>query len=199
MQALLVIDAQNEFSPGGLRAVPDHGRALEVIGEHVQEARRTRSPIAWIQHHNKPGESTAFVPGSWGAALSPDLGPREGFGPEGLFQKDVFGAFTGTRLEEFLRAHGVTDVLLTGFYTHMCVSTSAREALVRGFGVVIDHDATAARALTDPILGSQSADEVRRSALLQLVNMGATVRSWSATRTSIASAASAAGRGSSSS
>jgi hypothetical protein len=57
----------------------------------------------------------------------------------------------------------------------MCLSTSARESLVRGFDVLLDPDATAARDLSDPRLGSQTADDVRRSALLQLVNMGAKV------------------------
>jgi hypothetical protein len=52
-------------------------------------------------------------------------------------------------------------------------STSAREALVRGFEVHIDPEATGARDLHDDVLGSQSADEVRRSSLLQLLNMGA--------------------------
>jgi nicotinamidase-related amidase len=175
MQALLVVDAQNEFSAGGQRAVKNHAEALRVIEQHVAAARKAGQPIAWVQHHNRPEESPAFVPGTWGASLSPGFGPRAGFGPESLFQKDVFGAFTGTGLEAWLRENGVTRVLLVGFYTHMCVSTSAREALVRGFEVEVDHDATGAPGLSDSLLGTQSADEVRRSALLQLTNMGVTV------------------------
>jgi nicotinamidase-related amidase len=184
MQALLVVDAQNEFSATGLRPVPNQAQAIEVIERHVLDARQAKGPIAWVQHHNRPDESAAFVPGTWGAELSPGFGPQNGFGPEMLFQKDVFGAFTGTTLEAWLRQLGVTSVLLTGFYTHMCVSTTAREALIRGFEVVIDHDATGARDLHDAVLGTQGADEVRRSALLQLVNMGAFVRRGS-TRTHV--------------
>jgi nicotinamidase-related amidase len=175
MQALLVVDAQNEFSPTGLRPVPNHASAVRTILDHVAQARANRRPIAWIQHHNKASESRAFVPGSWGAELSEGLGPELGHGPERLFQKDVFGAFTTTALDAWLREHGVTQVLVTGFYAHMCVSTSVREALVRGFDVVIDPAATGARELEHPLLGAQSADEVRRTALLQLVNMGATL------------------------
>jgi nicotinamidase-related amidase len=175
MQALLVVDAQNEFSPSGLRPVPNHAAALDAIRYRTSEARRDRRPIAWIRHYNKPDESRAFVPGAWGSELSPGMGPKDGHGPERLFDKDVYGAFTGTGLEEWLRGLGVTEVLVTGFFTHMCVSTSVREALVRGFGVVVDPEATGARDLEDECLGRQSADEVRRSALLQLVSMGATV------------------------
>ena len=172
MQALLVVDAQNEFSPGGQRPVPNHAEALERIQARVDEARRNGRPIAWVRHHNRPTDSPAFVPGSWGAEWSPGLGPQSGFGPEKLFVKDVFGAFTETGLETWLRSLGVTQVLIVGFYTHMCVSTSAREALVRGFDVSIDPGATGARGLDDNLLGRQTAEEVRRSALLQLTNMG---------------------------
>jgi len=185
MQALLVVDAQNEFSATGLRPVPNHSEALGRIKQHVRDARDEKRPIAWVQHHNKPHESKAFIPGSWGAELSPGLGPQSAFGTERLFVKDVYGAFTATGLEEWLREEGVSNVLIVGFYAHACLSTSVREALIRGFDVFLDPEATGARTMEDPILGSQSAEEVRRSALLQLVNMGAKVVSapvWSKQR-----------------
>ncbi len=174
-RALLVVDVQNEFSPRGLRAVPNHTEAMLAINEQIAKARRDSAPIAWIQHHNKPTESRAFIPGSWGAELSPGLGPQPGFGAEQLFTKDVFGAFTGTGLEPWLASLGVTEVLIVGFFAHMCVSTSAREALVRGFAVHVDANAVGARDLDHEALGRQSADEVRRSALLQLADMGAII------------------------
>ncbi|HEX6773274.1 MAG TPA: isochorismatase family cysteine hydrolase [Acidobacteriaceae bacterium] len=175
MQVLVVVDAQNEFSAAGLRAVPNHAPALQRIRERVREARQSGLPIAWVRHHNKPNESRAFVPGTWGAELSSGLGPHPSLRVEKLFEKDVFGAFTGTDLEEWLREIGATTLLLVGFYTHMCLSTTAREALVRGFDVIVDRDGTGARDLDHELLGGQSADEVRRSALLHLVNLGVTI------------------------
>jgi nicotinamidase-related amidase len=175
MQALIIVDAQNEFSADGLRAVPNHAEALECIRARVTDARRSGLPIAWVRHYNKPNESRAFVPGTWGAEFSSGLGPDPYLQLERLFEKDVFGAFTGTGLEVWLHEIGVGNVLLVGFYTHMCVSTSAREALVRGFDVAIDPDGTGACNLDDDVLGYQSADEVRRSALLHLVHMGVTI------------------------
>jgi nicotinamidase-related amidase len=174
-QALLVVDAQNEFSAGGKRTVPNHSSALATIRQHMDRAREERRPIAWVRHHNKPNESRAFVPGSWGAEFSIGLGPESGVGPEALFVKEVYGAFTGTRLEEWLRANGVQSVLIVGFYAHMCLSTSVREALIRGFEVFVDPEATGARDLENEVLGRQTADEVRRSTLLHLTNMGAVV------------------------
>jgi nicotinamidase-related amidase len=175
MQVLIVVDAQNEFSAAGLRAVPNHAEALECICDRVAEARHNDWPIAWVRHYNKPNESRAFVPGTSGAEFSSGLGPHPDRRSEKLFEKDVYGAFTGTGLEEWLREIGASRLLLVGFYTHMCLSTSAREALVRGFEVAVDPDGTGARDLDHELLGDQSADEVRRSALLHLVNLGVTI------------------------
>jgi nicotinamidase-related amidase len=173
MQALLVVDVQNEFSGKGLRAVPNYEEALRRIARHVGEAREAERPIAWVQHFNKPHESKAFVPGTWGSELPPGMGPQSK--SERLFTKDVYGAFSAEGLEDWLNELGVRSVLIVGFYAHMCVSTSVREALIRGLDVFVDPEATGARDLEHPVLGRQSADEVRRSALLQLTNMGAQV------------------------
>lgn len=175
MNALLVVDVQNEFSPGGLRAVPRHGEALDTITRWVEYARSGGWSIAWVRHYNKPHESRAFVPGSWGAELSPGMDPRVGDARERRFEKDVYGAFTGTGLEVWLRERGVRSVHVVGFYAHMCVSTTVREALSRGFEVSVDPNATQARDLDHELLGKQTADEVLRSALLHVIGMGATI------------------------
>ena len=172
MQALVVVDAQNEFSPDGQRAAAGHADALTAILHLVEQARRAQLPIAWIRHHNRPDEGQAFRPGTWGAEFSPGLGPADGHGPEVEFHKDVFGAFSGTDLEAWLRGLGCDGLLLSGFFPHMCVSTTAREGLMRGFAVAVDPDATGARDDDDDRLGRMAADEVRRSALLQLADMG---------------------------
>ena len=158
-QALLILDVENEFSAGERRALRNYSTAVAAIERHVERARRELRPIAWVR-----------MPG---AELSPGLGPKTGFGPEGLFERDVYGAFTGTGIEGWLHGYGVQSVLIVGFYAHICLSTSAREALVCGFEVFIDPEATGARDLDDKVLGKQTADEVRRSALLHLTNMGA--------------------------
>src|SRR3990170_250697 len=138
METLVVIDAQNEFSPDGKRPVTNHASALEVIRRRVDAARHEGRPIAWIRHHNRPDEAPAFLPGSWGAELSPGFGPVSGYGPEVELQKDVFGAFSGTELESWMESGGSNSVLVVGFYAHMCLSTTAREALMRGLTVSVD-------------------------------------------------------------
>lgn len=179
MQALVVVDAQNEFSAAGRRAVPHHDAALTAIRRRAEDARREGRPVAWVRHHNKPGEDppgeAAFAPGSWGAEFSPGLGPDPDRAEEAEFVKDVFGAFTGTELGAWLEGIGSDDVLIVGFFAHMCVSTTAREALMRGLRVAVDPDGTGAVALRHPLLGEIPADEARRSALLHLTHLGAAI------------------------
>ena len=173
MSALIVIDVQNEFSTCGQRPVPGHEAALAAISRRVAAARAAAMPIAWVRHHNKPMESSAFVPGSWGAEFSPGFAPTGGVALEKEFLKDVYGAFTGTKIGAWLEGLGVTEVMIVGFYTHGCVSTTSREAIMAGLDVVLDPEATGACDMEHPVLGKLSADEVRRSAILQLINMGA--------------------------
>ena len=171
-QALVVVDAQNEFGPGGERTVVRHADALSVIKERIAEARRDGRPIAFVRHHNTDASATAFVPGSWGAEFSPGVGPIEESDRETELVKEVIGAFSQSNLEQWLRERGCDAVLLVGFYAHQCLSTSAREAYVRGFRVAVDPDGTACRPIHHDLLGEQSAEEVRRTALLHLANLG---------------------------
>jgi nicotinamidase-related amidase len=179
MEALIVIDAQNEFSEAGKRPVPDFTQVITVIQQHVSRFRAEGKPIAWVRHFNKPGESPAFVPDTWGAGFHPgsasDLAAGSAFArsAEQEFQKNVYGAFTGSDIGAWLTQQGVDEVLITGFYTHGCVSTTAREAIMRDYKVALDPHATGSCAITHVGFGSLSADEVKKGALLQLYNMGA--------------------------
>jgi nicotinamidase-related amidase len=175
MWSLLVVDAQNEFSKMGKRPVENCDQALEEIRKWVAKFREGRLPIAWIKHFNKPHESPAFVRGSWGSDFLPGLIPNNKNTFERLFEKDVYGAFSSPGLESWLAEHNVANVLIIGFYAHGCVSTSAREALIRGFRVYLDPLATGSCDMKDDTLGTQTADEVRRFSLLHLVSMGASL------------------------
>ena len=63
MRALVVIDAQNEFSPEGALAVDGHAGALEEIAERVASAREAERPVTWILHNNA-ADAQRFRPGS---------------------------------------------------------------------------------------------------------------------------------------
>jgi len=171
MEALVVIDAQNEFSPEGAMAVEGHADALKEIAGRVADAREAGRPVVWILHNNA-ADAERFRPGSWGAELSPGLEPAPG---EPVFVKTVFGALTGSELGSWLDEKGSDAIELVGFLTHMCVLTTAREALMRGLAVAIDAKATGTWAIESSV-GSFPAELMHKSALAQLETMGVTIR-----------------------
>jgi nicotinamidase-related amidase len=185
MKALIVIDAQNEFSPKGKRPVQGHAAIIEAIRKKVNKARSEGLFIAWIRHFNLPDESPAFVPGTWGAELTEGFGPLKGSVKEIEFAKDVYGAFTGTQIGQWLELRNIKDVDIMGFYTHGCVSTTSREAIMAGLNVYIDIQTTGTCDIEHELLGIQKADEVKRSTLLQLFNMGAVIYSEPGTENNI--------------
>lgn len=89
--------------------------------------------------------------------------------------KNVYGAFSGTEVGIWLKMVGADEVLIVGFYTHGCVSTTAREAIMAGLNVFLDPAATGSCDMEHEILGQLTAAEVKRSSLLQLANMGAVI------------------------
>ncbi|HTL07852.1 MAG TPA: isochorismatase family cysteine hydrolase [Chitinophagaceae bacterium] len=173
MDVLLVIDAQNEFSAKGKRPLTGHEEALQAIKKIVALYRQSGKPIAWIRHHNLPHESPAFIPGSWGAEFSPGMGPLENSPIEKEFQKNVYGAFTGTNIKDWLQHLKPKGILIVGYFTHGCVSTTAREAIMAQYDVSLDTEATASWDIQHHLLGFLPAAETKRSALLQLASMGA--------------------------
>jgi nicotinamidase-related amidase len=175
MKALVLIDVQNEFTPEGKRPIANIGEAIYVIQQHVDQARENGTPIVWIRHFNKPHESPAFVPNTWGSEFIPGFGPKPNLSNEVEMHKDVYGAFTGTEIEEWLKKIGANEILVVGFYTHGCVSTTSREGIMAGFTVYLDPDATRSCAMEHPFLGKISEEESRKAALLQLFEMGASI------------------------
>lgn len=175
MTAFIIIDVQNEFSEKGKRPVPDHLVIIDAIKSIIEIARQNKNPIAWVKHYNLPTESSAFIPGTWGSEFVDGLSPQIADTNEKLFEKNVYGAFTGTEIGSWLTSLSVDKVVIMGFYTHGCVSTTAREAIMKGLEVYIDPETTGTCALDHPLLGALSATENHRAALLQLENMGAVI------------------------
>jgi nicotinamidase-related amidase len=175
MKALIIIDVQNEFSDKGQRPVPAYNKLVQAIRQKAVEARAENTPVAWVRPFNKPTESAAFVPGSWGAEFVPGIGTHEGNDNEKEFQKNVYGAFTGTKIGSWLKSKAVYSVVIMGCFTHGCVSTTAREAIMEGLDVFIDSEGTGSCVITHPTFGSLSAEESKKAALLHLYSMGANI------------------------
>jgi nicotinamidase/pyrazinamidase len=189
MDALLVTDFQNDFTPGGALAVeggdeiaapinrladrfdlvvatrdwhpPDHG---SFLGVEVDPERweGTDPPSIWPVH---------CVAGTEGAELHPDLDRvkldfvlDKGQDPD----SQGYSSFHGSGLAELLREHGVDRLYVTGLTTDYCVKNSVLDALREGFEVVVVEDAIRAVNVNEGD-GERALEEMRAA--------GATVQS----------------------
>jgi nicotinamidase-related amidase len=137
--ALLLIDVQQGFkdSRWGKRNNPT---AEQKIEELLNLFRKASLPVIHVQHLSTEATSP-LRPGQPGVDFMAPLAPRVG---ERIFQKKVNSAFIGTNLENHLRSEGIQSLVMVGFTSDHCVSTSARMAANLGFNVFVVSDATVA-------------------------------------------------------
>ncbi len=160
--ALLVIDVQNEYFDGKW-PIPDGESALGHVEEAIEGCRAHGARVIYVQHAAARPEMGIFVPGSHGYDLHPRLQPRE----EDLrLVKNYPGCFTKTSLEEWLHREGIDTLVISGYMTHMCCDTTAREGFHRDFRVLFLNDATATRDGEHPIAGKINHQELHRATLI---------------------------------
>ena len=85
-----------------------------------------------------------------------------------MVEKELPNAFAGTDLQARLTAAGRKNIILAGFMTHMCVSSTARAALDLGYRITVDADSCATRDLPDGHGGTIAAATVHDVALAEL-------------------------------
>ena len=174
MVALVVIDAQQEyFAPAGKVVLPGGPAAVGRIADALAWARAQGLAVVHVVHESRKPGAAIFAPGSPALEVHPAARPVPG---EPVVRKHLPGSFTGTKLEELLRAQAVERVILAGFMTQMCVDTTAREAAHRGFQVTVLSDATAAMAVKGPDGETIPAEQVHRTHLGSLSGFLADVR-----------------------
>jgi nicotinamidase-related amidase len=139
-QALIVIDVQNEYVSGQLPiAHPDVEASLERIGAAIDAAAEAGLSVVLVRHTEPDPDGGVFVMDTPEWELHPEVLRRP---HDVLIDKKLPGSFTGTELETWLRDRGVDQVVIAGYMTHMCVDTTSREAMHRGFEVTVLDDAT---------------------------------------------------------
>jgi nicotinamidase-related amidase len=166
---LLVIDAQNEYLDGKL-ALPGIGTALTRLTELLISARQAGAALVHVQHKGRSGG--LFDLEGRGGAFIEAVQPAAG---EAIVQKGLPNAFAATGLDAILKQLGRQQLVLAGFMTHMCVSSTARAALDLGYRTTVAADAAATRDLPDPLGGTIGAEALHRAALAALADRFAIV------------------------
>lgn len=169
--ALVVIDLQK-----GIAGMPVAHPIGEVIGRTAELARAFRErglPVVLVNVTGMaPGRtdqgfrSFAFPPDF--ADLVPELEQQP---TDHLVSKQRWGAFLGTDLDEYLRKHGVTQIMLTGVATSVGVESTARSAYDLGYNVVLvvdamtDRDAEAHKFSVEKVFPRLGETEITEQAL----------------------------------
>jgi len=142
--ALLIIDIQNDYFPGGANALVGPEEAAKQAAKLIAAFRTKGQPVVHMQHLSVRPGATFFVPGTKGAEIHESVKPLAG---ETVLQKNFPNCFRETRLLEHLRGAKITNLTIAGMMTHMCVDTTTRAATDLGFACSLAHDATATKAL----------------------------------------------------
>lgn len=168
--AVVIIDAQNEYVNGKLPLAGIEA-ALNNIAILLKAARAAGSPIIHVQHKGRAGG--LFDPGADAFKLAKQAANEAG---ETIVEKPLPNAFAQTNLQDELVKTGRKQLIVAGFQTHMCISSTVRAALDLGYRTTVVADAAATRDLPDPTGGPAfAAAELHRAALAGLADRFAIV------------------------
>lgn len=162
---ILVIDVQKEYESDGLLPLTRHSEAIGNITKVLSSAREQGVNIVHIVHEGSAGG--AFDPAR-GGRTSTAANPIDG---ETTISKMLPNAFAGTHLHDRLQELDAKHLVIIGFMTHMCVSSTARAALDLGYATTVVSDATASRDLPSAVGGQPvEANAVHETALASLAD-----------------------------
>ncbi|AWJ93004.1 cysteine hydrolase (plasmid) [Azospirillum baldaniorum] len=175
--ALVLIDAQREYTEGALPLVGVEAAVTEAA-RLLERARKAGTPVFHIVHHGKPGGALFNPEGPLSGIVAP-LIPLDG---ETVVVKHLPNAFAGTELDALIRATGRKELIVAGFQTHMCVSSTVRAALDLGWRTTVVDAASATRDLPDGAGGVIPAEALHRANLAALADRFAVIvkdsRAW---------------------
>ncbi|MBN1305434.1 MAG: cysteine hydrolase [Anaerolineales bacterium] len=142
--ALLLIDIQNDYFPGGKMELEGALEAAAMANEILSCFREHKLFHVHIQHVSIQPGAAFFIPGDRGTDIHDSVAHFEG---EPLVQKHYPNSFRKTDLLQMLQEQGTRRLVITGMMTHMCVDATVRAAADLGFSVLIASDACATRSL----------------------------------------------------
>jgi nicotinamidase-related amidase len=143
--ALLLIDIQNDYFPGGAMEVVGSADAALKASMLLAAFREQRLPVIHVQHISTRPGAAFFVPGTPGVDIHESVAPRD---DEFLVKKHFPNSFRDTHLLAHLHSQGIKQLVIAGMMTHMCVDSTTRAAGDLGFECQLAHDACATRSLS---------------------------------------------------
>jgi nicotinamidase-related amidase len=163
---LLLIDHQLEYDVGGGLELPDVAPAKAEIAKLLKKARAMGTPIVHIAHHTAPG-APLFDPSGPRSAFMPEIAPANG---EAVVIKSLANAYAKTTLADVLAGLGRKELIVAGFMTHNCVSSTVRASVENGYRSTVVASACATRDLPDPCGGVIPADVLNQVCLCGLAD-----------------------------
>ncbi len=152
--ALIIVDVQQDFLPGGALAVPRSDEILPVLNGYIERFRAAGLPVVVTRDWHPP-DHCSFKPqgGPWpvhcvagtaGAGFPLELKLPEDVRIVSKAEdpmQDAYSGFSGTNLSAMLRALGIQRLFIGGLATDYCVLNTVLDALRKGFGVFLLEDA----------------------------------------------------------
>jgi nicotinamidase-related amidase len=141
--ALLIIDIQNDYFPGGAMQLEGAEAAVEKTALVLSGFRKESKPVIHIRHLSVRPGATFFLSGTRGAEIHASVQPANG---ETVVEKNFPNSFRNTSLRQELERLNVKSLVVAGMMTHMCVDASVRHAADLGYKITLLGDACATRA-----------------------------------------------------
>ncbi len=171
-KALLIIDIQNDYFEGGANPLNGSLEASINAKRLLTDFRSKSLPVVHIQHFSTRPGSTFFIPNTNGVEIHENVRPVN---DEKVIAKNYPNSFRETVLLDYLQSNGITDLVICGMMTQMCVDATTRAAKDFGFTCEVIGDACATKDLI--VQGeSVAASEVQKSFLAALNYFYSTVK-----------------------
>jgi nicotinamidase-related amidase len=167
--ALIMIDCQNTYTTGRMK-LSGIEAALEEAALLLSRAREAGTPVIHVMHDGGPG--SLYDLSQEIGRIAEQVAPAD---DEATIVKTVPNAFARTDLHERLQALGRENLIVAGFMTHMCVSSTVRAGFDLGYRTTVVGNATATRDLPRPEGGTVAAKSLHEASLAGLSDLFAVV------------------------
>jgi nicotinamidase-related amidase len=139
-QALIVVDIQNDYFPGGKWPLSGVDAAADNAARIIAAARSAGDLVVYIRHEFTRDDAPFFSPGSEGAHLHPKV---QNLPDEQVILKHHVNSFLETNLATVLERHAIEDLVIVGSMSHLCIDAITRAAADFGYKATVIHDACA--------------------------------------------------------